>query len=98
MKSRRWFSGPRLLQWKLMQAYGEFEGPFAAFPADSWFAQREEWICYGPPPVQFPPVSEYVPQEGAITRQEAVEKIGRSLMDWKVWDGWFEKAHGRKLA
>lgn len=80
MKSRRWWSGPRLLQWKLMQAQGDFEGPFAAFPADSWFAQRAEWLWSDKPPAQFPPVREYVPQEGAMKRQEAVEKIVDSLI------------------
>lgn len=80
MKSRRWWNGPRLQQWKLMRAQGDFNGPLAAFPADSWFSQRSEWLWSDKPPAHLPPVCEYVPQDGAMKRHEAVEKIVENLM------------------
>ena len=33
-KPRRWFSGPRLIQWRYMQQCGQYTGPFATFPDD----------------------------------------------------------------
>lgn len=31
-KPRRWFVTPELLQWKIMQAHGSYEGPFCTWP------------------------------------------------------------------
>lgn len=79
MKTRRWWSGPRLQQWKVMVAQGDFDGPFAAFPTAEWFAERDEWLWKDKPPAQLPPVSKYVAEEGALNRKVAAERFVERL-------------------
>jgi len=57
MLNRRWFSGPKLLDWKQQTACGEYAGPFATFPncragVDPDAQNRGVQAMYGIDPVQ----------------------------------------------